>query len=319
VRVADVATVRRDLRDPPVEIARVDGRRTVLVGARMEAGRRVDLWSEQARDTLRGFAGTVGPGVRVEPFFDQSVYTEDRLSSLAGNLLMGAGVVLCVVLVTMGWRQALLVSSALPLTAALVLYLISVGGGALHQMSIFGMIIALGLLIDSAIVVVDEVSDKLSQGMGRMEAVRASVDYLYVPLASSTITTVLAFAPIMLLPGNVGDFVGSIGGSVILAIICSFGVSMTLIAALAGLFARSSGVAAGDSQAGSWLSRGVSMPFVTRAYHASLRLCLARPLLGILVGLALPLAGFVVMPLLGNQFFPPVDRNMFEVQFWLDR
>ena len=109
-------------------------------------------------------------------------------------------------------------------------------GGALHQMSIFGMIIALGLLIDNAIVVTDEVEPAAEGRAARR--VGDAVRHLFLPLLASTLTTCLAFAPIVLLPGSVGDFVGSIGGSVILALSFSFFVAMTITAALAGLFAR---------------------------------------------------------------------------------
>ncbi len=315
VRLRDIAAIEKAWRDPPAEVAMTDRRRTVLVGARMDVGQRVDVWSRDAKTALAEFDKTVGPGVALVTVFDQSIYTQERLASLGWNLAAGAAVVMVVVFFSMGWRQALLVGAALPLTAGLSLYTLSLTGGALHQMSIFGMIIALGLLIDTAIVVVDEISAKLRQGLPREEAARQAVSHLAVPLFSSTLTTILAFAPILLMPGNAGDFVGSIGGSVIMAIAASFLVSMTLIAALAGLFA-SRGT---EDRAGGFLARGVRSRRLAEAFRASLLLGMRTPWVGVLVGLALPLAGLAVAPTLGSQFFPPVDRNMFEVEFWMDR
>ena len=153
------------------------------------------------------------------------------------------GVILLAVFIIMGLRPAIIIALALPLVVATVLFGWHMsgapggGGGAIHQMSIFGLIIALGLLIDNAIVVTDEITAAKAKGMAPLDAVRYSVHHLAVPLLASTITTVLAFAPIMLLPGGVGDFVGSIGTSVILAIVASLVIALTITAALAGLFA----------------------------------------------------------------------------------
>ena len=95
-------------------------------------------------------------------------------------------------------------------------------GKTIHQMSIYGMIVALGLLIDNAIVATDDVNKLRRRGRSRLQAVQQAIGHLFVPLAASTATTILAFAPIVLLPGAVGDFVGDIGFSVILALIFSF-------------------------------------------------------------------------------------------------
>jgi len=311
VRVGDVARVERAWREPPREIALSDGRRTVLVAARVEPDRQVDRWNEAAKAVVEEFRA--GVGVDVEVVFDQSVYTTERLGSLASNLFLGACVVVAVVVFTMGWRAALLVGSALPLVSAWTLSGVLLTGGALHQMSIFGMIIALGLLIDNAIVVVDETSRRMERGLSGAEAVGASVRHLFVPLAASTFTTMLAFAPIVLLPGNAGDFVGMIGGSVILAIAGSFAISMTIIVSLTGIF----GSPRRRSRA-FWHS-GLHSDRLARGARRWLRRGLDRPALPIAVACAAPLVGFLLFPTLGRSFFPPVDRNMFDLQLWMPR
>ena len=130
----------------------------------------------------------------VEVVFDQTRYTNERLTELGMNLLAGALVVVVVIFFVMGWRSSVVVASALPLTAAIALFGTAITGGALHQISIFGMVVALGLLIDNAIVVVDEVKKRLERGNTPAEAVSASVQHLFVPLLASTVTTVLGFS-----------------------------------------------------------------------------------------------------------------------------
>lgn len=310
VRLGDIAQLSRDWRDPPTEISLVDGRRAVLVAARMKADMRTDRWARDARVVVNDFQDEVGKGITLVEVFDQSTYTNYRLRELGLNLLAGAGVIVVAIFFVMGLRSSILIGAALPLTASLTLFIVLLAGGEFHQLSIFGMIIALGLLIDSAIVVVDEVQKRLAEGMQPLNAVRETFRFLFAPLFAATMTTVLAFAPIMLLPGNVGDFVSWIGGSVIAALTSSFLVAMTLVLSLAGRYGRARRSDAG----GSWWRDGFSNGRLTSVYRRGLLLSLRYPLVSITLAFALPVAGFILSRTLGSEFFPPVDRNMFEME-----
>lgn len=314
VRVGDVAEVTRGWREPPTEIGLVDGSRAVYVAARMGPGERADDWAARARTAVDAFRPEVGGPIDLRVVFDQSTYTIERLGSLASNLLAGVAVVLVVVLLTMGLRAGLVVGAALPITAGLALFGLLATGGTLQQMSVFGMMIALGLLIDNAIVIVDEVAARLRAGATRVKAVEDAVRHLFTPLLASTLTTVLAFAPIPLLIGNVGDFVGPIGVSVILALLASFGLAVTVVPALAGLFVH---CAEPGQRRERWWHHGLETPRLAVAARRGLLAGLRRPGRAIAVAVSLPVLGFALAPTLGSQFFPPVDRNMFDVQVWL--
>ncbi|MEM7145617.1 MAG: efflux RND transporter permease subunit [Verrucomicrobiota bacterium] len=322
VRVGDVAAVGRGYRDPPGEIAVADGGRAVYVAARVLDDRRVDEWSAAAKAVVAQFREDIGGGIVVEDVFDQETYTTERLSDLSGNLLLGALVVLAVVFVTMGWRSSLIVGLALPMTASLTLFVVALNGGALHQMSIFGMIIALGLLIDNAIVMTDEVGKNRRKGLGPVDAMSAAVRHLFLPLLSSTLTTMLAFMPILLLPGNAGDFVSSIASSVIVALGASFLVAMTVIGAFAALWGGAGkrvgdGGVRGEEVGRRWWVDGVRAPRLVKGARAAIGFLVERPYLGIGTALVVPIVGFLAAGTLGSQFFPRTDRNMFEVEVWL--
>ena len=249
----------------------------------------------------------------IEVVFDQTRYTNERLAELGLNLLAGALVVVVVIFFVMGWRSSIVVASALPLTAAIALFGTALTGGALHQISIFGMVVALGLLIDNAIVVVDEVRKHLDRGDAPAEAVSGAVHHLFVPLLASTLTTVLAFAPIVLLPGSVGDFVRSVGGSVILALVASFALAMTVVPALAGWLAE----ARPEVEKRSWWRSGVGNEWFAGITRRGLVRGLRVPIMMLALASLLPAAGFVASRSLGSQFFPPVDRDMFDLKLWL--
>ncbi|MGH0038491.1 MAG: efflux RND transporter permease subunit [Myxococcota bacterium] len=316
LRVGDLADVQKTYREPASSIALIDGRRAVAVAATMETNTRVDLWSREARAVVDGYRAEVPAGLELRRVFDQSRYTEERLGTLVGNLLLGSSIVVCVLLLTMGVRSALIVASALPLTVAMVLAELNVLGIPLHQTSVTGLIIALGLLIDNSIVVVDEFDARRRKGASPGDAVAGAVGHLRVPLMASTLTTVLAFLPIVLMPGGAGEFVGPISIGVALSVTSSFLLSMTVIPALAGLLSPRHPRPAPDGRR-HWWREGYSHPRLTRAYRRTLRVALGRPGVGIGVSLVLPVVGFIVGQTLSEQFFPANDRNQFQVQLVL--
>lgn len=311
VTLGDLAAVTKTWREPPTEIAYTNGQRAVLIGVHSREAVQLDEWTVQARAQVTEFANQIGAGIDVRVIFDQSRYTQARLSELGGNLAAGAVIVVLVVLVMMGWRAALMVSAALPLSAGATLFGLDLVGQQIHQINIFGMIIAIGLLIDNAIVITEEVRQRLAAGLAPHAAAKAAVGHLFAPLAASTFTTALGFMPIFLLPGNVGDFVRPIAIAVILALIASFIIALTLIPALAARFARPA------VNGSPWWRDGGSSRKLEQLYRVALIGAIRRPWLTAGASLVLPIAGFIAAGSLGNQFFPTADRDQFEVQVWL--
>lgn len=312
LRLGDIARVQRTVTDPPTSIALRQGERQILVGAFLEPGLQVDQWDARAQAAVADFAAA-NPGVDVDILFDQASYVVDRLAGLARNLGFSALIVFAVLFLMMGWRSALIVGSALPLTVLLVMVLINLRGEPLHQMSVTGLVVSLGLLIDNAIVVVDDYRLLRGRGMERLQALEKVIKTLFGPLLASTLTTVFAFAPIALLPGSAGEFVGMIGVSVIFSILASFALSFTVILALAAWFDDGR---AGEANQPFWRDGLRSKPLAW-AYRKVLDATIAQPVIGILLSILLPFAGFFAASTLPSQFFPPTERDMFQVRLIL--
>lgn len=313
VRVGDIASVEKTVRSPPQTMALIHGKRGIIMAAKMEANRRVDLWTADARRLVDRFKARAPDGVSVDIVFDQSRHTEERLDSLAENLFVGVLLVVIVLLLMMGWKSALLVATALPLTLLTVMAALNAIGTPLHQISLTGLIIALGLLIDNAIVAVDDYSQARAKGVSPEHAIEETVKHLLVPLIASTVTTILTFLPLVVMPGNVGEFVGSIGVSVILALVISLFYSLTVIPAMAGIFDPGNRK---QIRRGLWRT-GYQDERLTEAYRRFLDLVLRHPFIGILISITIPLSGFAVAGQLVDQFFPPVNRDQFQVQLKL--
>lgn len=314
IRVGDVARIEKTLENPPLRAAFENNNTAVLVAAYISPGQRVDQWAERGRAIVGEFADTMPPGLTAEIVFDQSVYTTSRLTGLAGNLGMSALIVFAVLFLLVGWRSAIVVGLAMPLTVGLVLIIFNLFGHPLHQMSVTGLVISLGLLIDNAIVVVDDIDQWRAKGYSREDAIRRSLNQLFAPLAASTLTTALAFAPIAMLPGAAGEFIGMVGLSVIYSITASFVLSMTIVPAMSGWFDRMRGWERGEARRPRrWWRDGIAIDVISDGYRATLEAVLRFPPLGIFIGVAPAVLGLVLVTTLPQQFFPQTERDQFQV------
>lgn len=313
LRVGDIATVRRGAREPVNDIGLVDGQQVVFVASRMQTTLRVDTWTKNAKKIVDKFTRQYGGTIQADIVFEQNIYTETRLSELTTNLLLGSLVVMAVVFIFMGIKASWIVGLSLPLCAAFAIFSLSFFDEQIHQMSIFGIIIAIGLLIDNAIVITDEIRSKLvDPDISRIEALIQSIQHLFVPLLASTLTTILGFMPIFLLPGNIGDFIGPIAISVVMALIGSLFISLTIIAALAARFLpRKIDVSS------AWYSIGIQAPSFSLSFRQTLEKALKKPLLGVIACIAISASGFILAGQLGNVFFPSADRDQFEIYLWM--
>ena len=301
VTLSDIATITRGVRNPAEELAVADGRPAVLIGVLAQDGVQIDRWMGFVRDELAAGADAVPLGISEELLFDQSGYTVQRLQDVATNMAIGVGLVIAVLLITLGVRAALIVALVLPVVSLATLATMNFMGLPLHQMSVTGLIVALGLLVDAAIVMVDEVRKRLSQGMSREAAAGDAVRRLAAPLLASTVTTALAFTPMILLPGPAGDFVGSIAIAVVLMLCWSFAVALTVTPAIAA-----------------WVLPARDTPktpgLMGRGFEALIYLAVTNPVKAIAISLILPVLGFASFPTLTAQFFPGVDRDQFYLE-----
>jgi multidrug efflux pump subunit AcrB len=206
--LGDVADISRGPREPLAEAALFRGQPAFLVSAKLSEGLQVDRWMAGIRTAVDAQAAALPWGLTVETVFDQSRYTAERLTSVGVNMVQGVALVVIVLLVTLGGRAALIVAMVIPVVTLASLATLNALGVPIHQMSVTGLIVALGLLVDAAIVMADEVGQRLRAGLSRLDAVAVSVRRLMMPLLASTMTTILSFLPLLLLQSVLADRAG---------------------------------------------------------------------------------------------------------------
>ena len=326
LRLGDIAKVSKSLAWPAQEIAIVNDKPALVVAARMLPNLRIDQWSENIKTELTAYAKQLPQNIKLEVLFDQNIYTENRLGDLIENIALGFVLISVVLLVTLGWRSALIVAASLPLTVLFTLSVMNFYGIPIHQMSVTGLVVALGIMVDNAIVMTDTIQTKRQEGMRRLDSVGYAVKHLWLPLLGSTITTVLAFMPLILMPGAAGEFVGGIAYSVIFSLIGSYLISHTIVAGLAGRFISNgktskstpnTSYAAQNKPNTNWYQVGIRLPKLNNAFEKALHWALTYKKTTIVVVFCLPLLGFILAKQLSEQFFPPSDRDMFQIELFM--
>ncbi|MDG2412813.1 MAG: efflux RND transporter permease subunit, partial [Halioglobus sp.] len=310
LRVGDIADVQRVIRQPEEEKVLRAGQEQLVVAVRMLHTERIGRWHERLMRDVEDFDAALPSNIELDVIFDQLNYTNERMSHLAGNIAIGFFLILLILLVTLGWRSALLVAAALPLMMLFTFFLMNVTGVPINQMSVTGLVVALGITVDNAIVVVDDIAQRLRQNISRLAAVQGAVTHLWLPLLGSTATTILAFMPIILQPGAAGEFVGALALCVVFSLVGSYLISFSLVAITAGKIVP-------RQHLGGWWQQGIVLPGFSDRFETILRAALNRPKNAIALIVILPGLGFYGVSTLPERFFPPVDRDMFTIEVML--
>ncbi|MEM7608522.1 MAG: efflux RND transporter permease subunit [Myxococcota bacterium] len=221
VPLSVLADVQRRSESPASERVRMGGQDAVLVGVIPVAGQQAEQFGARVQQTLDDFAAAT-PGLSVTNLAFQPERVATRLSELGRSLLVGVGIVALVLITFMGLRLGLVVAGVVPLVTFASIAAYAFGGGVLHQMAVAALVIALGLLVDNAIVVAETMQRRLDEGQKATDAMRATVAEMKLPLGAATGTTLASFVPMLLAPGTTGDFTRAIPIVVMLTLTVSY-------------------------------------------------------------------------------------------------
>ncbi len=303
VPLAAAADVWRGPAEPRQPETWFDGERVVLLSIIMEEGSTDAIrFGERIRDRLDEVRADIGPYEIREMFFQPDKVSE-RLVNLAWSLVLSVLIIVAVVFTGMGIRMGLLVASILPMVALISIGLYDLGGGVLHQIAVIGMVISLGILIDNAIVIVENIQGHLDEGMRRLDALRKAVGELAGPLGASTGTTLAAFAPLLMAKGGAADFTRGVPVMIMLTLSVSYLLAISAVPLLAARFLKPRKNVQGDRLMG--LARFLG----GLVYRYPGRLILAGALLVIM--------SLGMTPFMAQQFFPNADRPRVIVELYM--
>jgi CzcA family heavy metal efflux pump len=313
VRVGDLGSVRYAPADQ-FQIVTGNGQPAALVNvARQPNGSTL-----RVKDAVQAVIDSIRPqlpgGVRLEPVYDQAALVSDSMRSVRDAMVIGGALAVLVLFLLLGRvRTTFAAALTLPITVAITLLGLWIAGDTLNLMSLGGLAVAIGLIIDDGVVVVENIERRLAAHPDQPPAqlIRTGTDEIFGPVAGSTLTTVVVFAPLGLLQGVVGDFFRSFALALALAVLLSLVVAMTLIPAIAIEWAeRSGGKTAESSLPHLHLER------LQGSYGRIVAWALARRRL-VLLGVAVLLLGSLALTrVMGTGFLPQMDEGGFILDYW---
>jgi multidrug efflux pump subunit AcrB len=329
VHVRDLAEVSWSAEEERY-IGRFNGTRAVFVTASMKDNQNVFAVRDAIYARLPQFRAGLPPRIRLENGFDQSSNVDHRLSRLQVDFTIAIGLVI-LTLLPLGLRAAGIVMISIPLSLAIGLAALYLTGFSLNQLSIAGFVVALGLLVDDSIVVVENIARNVRQGMPRLQAAIAATDQIWLAVLGCTATLLLAFVPLLFLPEGAGDFIRSLPAAVLFTILASFFIALTIIPFLASRLLR------GDMRRQPrqpWLAVPLAkvhglldradhiadrvlaavMRSIHRIYGPALRWGLSRPRTTLAAALSVFALSLLLVPWIGFSLFPTADIPQFRVR-----
>jgi len=294
VPLAALAHVYESSAQPPRERIWFQGERSVAVEV-VAARETTDVvrFGQRIRAEVEDMRAELAP-LRIEEMFYQPAQTEERLSNLTFSLLLSIAIILGILFLFMGWRMAVIVALLLPLVTLTTLALYALAGGVLQQMAVIGLVVALGILVDNAIVMTENVQWHLNRGAAPPDAAQRSVRELAGPLLAATGTTLAAFVPMLLANGNSADFIRALPVTIMLALTVSYIYAVTVTPLISRRFLRAQSPSRRDP-----VQRLADKLALVTGRHPAAWLAL---------GVAAIVIAFLCMRFVDQEFFPEADR-----------
>ena len=309
LRLDEVVTIRRDYVDPPEFPAFFNNRPSIILSISTVEGTNNIAFGQELTALLREIEQGLPIGYVLDYATFQPDLIEASVQGAVSNVYQTLGIVLAVVMVFLGIRTGLIVGSFVPLTMLLGIIVMRLFEVELQRMSIAAMIIALGLLVDNGIVVAEDIRVRLERGASRVAAAAQSVQTLAVPLLTSSLTTIFAFMPMILMEGSSGEYVRSLAQVVAILLLASWLLSMTVTPAMCAWFLNVPAGSSGGPDASPVPAEPAYDSALYRAYRRLLVLMLKARLAVVVLMVALLVGSIQLLGTVRTEFFPLGDRN----------
>ncbi len=316
VRIGDIGAVHPSVK-PVYTIVTANGKPAVLLNVyRQPTGNTVTV-ADEVHEEIKSIRRDLPRGVDLEPFYDQSDVVTDSIRSVRDAILIGLILAsLIMVLFLRDWGTSLVAGMVIPATVAVTFIALKLMGQSFNLMTLGGLAAAVGLVIDDAIVVVENIVMHRDAGQGRGEAIRNALREIGVPLVGSTVTPIVVFLPLISITGVTGVFFRALAVTVAMALLTSLALALTWTPTLSHYFIRRKAGAAGDIRPKAAASHGL-LESMLRVYERVIRRILVHPWLTACFVLLLIAGSFYCYRALGSDLLPEMDEGGFILDYWM--
>lgn len=286
-------------------ITRLNGHRCVFVTAAQKDAENITKTQEKYAEVISQFKKRLPANIDLVQNFDQADNVNRRLEGLGHDFVI-AILLVAITLLPLGFRPALIVMISIPLSLAIGIVLLQLFGFNLNQLSIVGLVVALGLLVDDSIVVVENIERWMLEGHSRMEATLKATGQIGMAVVGCTVILIIAFMPLVFLPEQSGDFIRCLPLAVIFCVLASMLVSLTIIPFLSSRLLKNH---QGNPE-GNFLMRGLKK-IIHGSYARLLDKALQKPFLTIGVAVILFASSIYIFNMIGFSLFPSSEKPQF--------
>jgi multidrug efflux pump subunit AcrB len=305
VYLRDIANVQYGEADEN-HLARFNGVRAIWVITKLKDRKNIIQADAKIKPILAEFTKKLPANMKLENGFDQAVNVEHRLGGLGRDFAIAVFLVM-LTLVPLGWRASLVVMISIPLSLSIGLALLNAFGYTLNQLSIVGLVVSLGLLVDDSIVIVENIERFLRMGYSRKDAAILATRQIGVAVIGCTATLILAFLPLAFLPEGSGEFIRSLPMAVMLTVVASLFVAITIIPFLSSLLLRQH-----EQVEGNFFLRAFKR-YLNDPYRVVLLWGFRNPFLTLLFTALIFAGTLMLVPSIGFSLFPASEKPMFNV------
>ena len=309
VLLQDVAKVYFDFA-PENHITRLNENRCLFISAAQKTGENIANTQKAYLPVIAKFKSSLPKNIDLVVNFDQANNVNERLSGLMKDFLI-AILLVAITLLPLGLRAATVVMISIPLSLAIGIILLNIMGYSLNQLSIVGLVVALGLLVDDSIVVVENIERWMREGHSRLDATLKATSQIGMAVLGCTVTLIIAFLPLVFLPEASGDFIRSLPMAVIFCILASLLVSLTVVPFLSSRILH----AQGGHPDGNIFLRALKK-IISGSYSRLLDWAIQRPKTTLLIALAIFVASLQLFPIVGYSLFPASEKPQFMVNIY---
>ncbi|MGB4958683.1 MAG: efflux RND transporter permease subunit, partial [Saprospiraceae bacterium] len=295
-------------------IARHNGQRAIWVNTAMKDKKNIISVRKQIESVMEEFQQNLPSGIHIQQAFDQEIGVRNRLSGLGKDFAIAIFLVL-LTLLPLGTRASLIVMISIPLSLSIGLFLLDMLGYTLNQLSIVGMVIALGLLVDDSIVVVENIERYMRKGISAKEAAISATNHIMVAILGCTVTLLLAFLPLANLPEGSGDFIRSLPMAVMLTVLASLFVSVTIIPFLASIMLKAH---ENDSHGGGNFFFNAFKKYINTPYQKLLVQCMKHPIWTLVIAGSIFATSLLLVPILGFSLFPESEKPILTIDIEME-
>ena len=314
LHVRDLATVQVGTEDH-VRIIAGDGRPAALINVTRQLGGNSLAIADSVARIMATVAPTLPPGVHVKPVYDQALLVREAVSSVRDAMLIGAALAVLVLLVFLRHGRITAISAtSIPLTLAITVFVMRLLGQTFNLMTLGAMAIAIGLVIDDAVVITENIARHLRLTSDRTRAIRDAVQELIWPVTTSTLTTVVVFLPLGLLQGVVGQFFAALATTLTVAVLVSLVLALTIIPLLAEQFVTAHEVE--PTQRGPLARAQAALDSLGPRYEGALTAVLRHTRRIVVSALALVIVGWGLWQLVETGFLPEMDEGAFVLDYF---